>query len=95
MTTDQINTLAREYAIEVTKDMAKNLDESSCLLNETINQTTEYCSEFLQWLSERFCIVEKSKLEDIAFRAKHYNCVILMGSEVKELFPELFKDEEQ
>ena len=48
----------------------------------------------IRFISERYCIVEKSKLYklDIAFRAKHYDVVVLNPSEVKGLFPELFKE---
>lgn len=99
MTPEQINVLAREYAVGVTKDMAKNLDESSCLLNETIIQTTEYCSDFLQWLLKRFCIVEKSDIKEWVNTVAEVvpypeNIALKIGAE--RLFgKELFKDKEE
>ena len=59
MTPEEITKLAVEYAEEVTKDMAKTLDESSCLLNETKRATKEYITDFMQWLFRTHCIVGK------------------------------------
>lgn len=62
MTHEEITKLAEEYAVEVTKDMAKTLDESSCLLNETKRATKEYITDFMQWLLRTHCIVSKEKV---------------------------------
>ncbi len=62
MTPEEITKLAEEYAVEVTKDMAKTLDESSCLLNETKRATKEYITDFMQWLLRTHCIVSKEKV---------------------------------
>ena len=65
MTTEEITKLAVEYAEEVTKDMAKTLDEPSCLLNETKRATKEYITDFMQWLLRTHCIVSKEKATDL------------------------------
>lgn len=62
MTPEEITKLAEEYAVEVTKDMAKTLDEPSCLLNETKRATKEYITDFMQWLLRTHCIVSKEKV---------------------------------
>ncbi len=65
MTPEEITKLAEEYAVEVTKDMAKTLDEPSCLLNETKRATKEYITDFMQWLLRTHCIVSKEKVAEI------------------------------
>lgn len=72
MTPEEIRKLAEEYAEEVTKDMAKTLDESSCLLNETKRATKEYITDFMQWLLRTHCIVSKEKVRDEYETSKHY-----------------------
>ena len=62
MTPEEITKLAEEYAVEVTKDMAKTLDEPSCLLNETKRATKEYITDFICWLLRTHCIVSKEKV---------------------------------
>lgn len=69
MTPEEITKLAVEYAEEVTKDMAKTLDEPSCLLNETKRATKEYITDFMQWLLRTHCIVEKRKVRDAYYNA--------------------------
>ena len=65
MTPEETTRLAEEYAVEVTKDMAKTLDEPSCLLNETKRATKEYITDFMQWLLRTHCIVSKEKVAEI------------------------------
>lgn len=65
MTPEEITRLAEEYAVEVTKDMAKTLDEPSCLLNETKRATKEYITDFMQWLLRTHCIVSKEKATEL------------------------------
>ena len=65
MTPEEITKLAEEYAEEVTKDMAKPLDEPSCLLNETKRATKEYIADFMQWLLRTHCIVSKEKVREM------------------------------
>ncbi len=59
MTPEEITKLAEEYAVEITKGMAKTLDEPSCLLNETKSATEEYITDFMRWLLRTHCIVGK------------------------------------
>lgn len=62
-TQDEIDKLAEEYAVEVTKDMAKALDEPSCLLNETKRATKEYIADFMRWLLRTHCIVSREEIK--------------------------------
>lgn len=81
MTNDQITALAREYA------------ESDGYGLQIIQDDAEM---FLRWLSRRFCLVEKSKLDEleISRRAKENGAVCLTPAEVRNLFPEIAKEVE-
>ena len=74
MTTEEITKLAEEYAEEVTKDMAKTLDESSCLLNETKRATKEYITNFMQWILRTHRIVERRKKKRMCLRDRSKVC---------------------
>ena len=76
MTPEEIRKLAVEYAEEVTKDMAKTLDESSCLLNETKRATKEYITDFMQWLLRTHCIVEKRKKKRMCLKDNSKVCYL-------------------
>ncbi len=79
MTNDQITALAREYA------------EKDEPFVQIIQDDAEM---FLRWLSERYCLVEKSRLKklDIAYRAKHYGTVVLNQGDIDSIFPEIAKE---
>lgn len=104
MTDEQINAIAREYAVEITKDMAKNLDESSPMLKDTVHVNTNYVKLFLKWFSNRYAIVEKSKLTEEYYEAEFtcgnvdpcsetFKTNLAQKSLLERLFPELFKNE--
>lgn len=101
MTDAQINALAHEYAGAVTPhDKDEFYYEAAFHRNEK-----EFCKA-LEWLSERFCVVEKSKLEAELHKIRlalgdggrsEWEDEINFEKEylLKELFPEIFKDEEK
>lgn len=97
MNEDQITALAREYAEEMIKGTPSE-ELPNCLKNSMLTMNTEYIAEIFQWLTRRYCIVEKSKLGkdglDIAWRAKEYGTVILSSDNVYYLFPEIAKEVE-
>lgn len=65
MTDQQITTLARDYAEEYYKDslqfFPRPLPDSMEVL---VQREQEKASELLCWLSQRYCLVEKSKIQD-------------------------------
>lgn len=79
-----INTeaLAREYVKDVYVGDTDFIDEAE---------------QVLTWLSTRYCLVEKSRLEEleIAYRAKEYNLVVLDKRDVDYLFPSIVKEMEE
>lgn len=81
MTDNQITALVREYAKEV-----HNFD----YFFENENK------RFLTWLTRRFCLVKKDKLQEleIARRAKEHGAVWLNQWEAGFLFPDLGKEME-
>ena len=52
--------------------MAKSLDETSSLLNETKRATEKYIADFMRWLSARYAIVEKEKVKEYYEYAAEY-----------------------
>lgn len=95
MTNEQIQALAREYAEEMIK--GKSSEElSNCLKHSMLEMNTKYVAEIFQWLTRRFCLVEKSRLKklDIAYRAKAYDIVVLNKRDVDYIFPEIAKEVE-
>lgn len=84
MTDPQIDILAREYVKDVYGGDTDFIDEAE---------------QVLTWLSQRYCIVEKSKLSkdglDLAWRAKEYGTVILSSDNVYSLFPSIAKEMEE
>ena len=102
MTDAQINALAHEYAGVVTPyDKDEFYYEAAFRSNEK-----EFCKA-LEWLSERFCVAEKSRvLEEYDFNDQAAigeairtgdmaNKYILKRDLIETLFPELFKTEEK
>lgn len=64
MNDDQITALAREYAEEGAEDVGL----PNCLQNETFGLVVTETECVIKWLLRRFCLVEKSKVEE-AYKA--------------------------
>lgn len=71
MTDPEITALAREYAEDATKTMVSDPNLSDTDINEIKRDVSEYAEEILRFLLRRFCLVEKSKVEDVYQRAKN------------------------
>ncbi len=93
MTDEQIAALAREYAEWVTEAEGGN--------NDYTPAEQAIASAFLRWLSQRYCLVEKSKIKEtwkeitnvyIAHRHITYDGARYLFNEV--LFPEIAKEME-
>lgn len=70
MNDDQIITaIAREYAEEIFKNDESNPDLSICLLNDIKFEAAVDFEEKLRFLLRRFCLVEKSKVEEKYYEA--------------------------
>lgn len=102
MTDKEINDLAREYAIPLCDEPC---DLSDRAWNGIVSEMMEPYKEFLQWLSARYAIVEKSKLTEM-YLANNRLKAGFPDSDISKasdqinhcldcLFPELFKDEEK
>lgn len=101
---DQLTALAREYAEEMIKGKPSE-ELPNCLKNSMLAMNTEYVAEIFQWLTRRFCLVEKNSIkalyQDIS---ESYYCdfhnrdtVLKEGSQMKlleSLFPDLGKEVE-
>lgn len=61
MNDDQLTALAREYA----EEGAEEVGLPNCLQNETFGLVVTETECVIKWLLRRFCLVEKSKVEDI------------------------------
>lgn len=73
MTDTEITALARGYAEEVYRNAHKEMEVlPNCLSNEAINMFAGDMENKLKWLLRRFCLVEKSKLEEEYKSSKHY-----------------------
>lgn len=73
MTPDQIAALAREYAEEMIKGKPSE-ELPNCLKNSMLTMNTEYVAEIFRWLLRRYCLVEKSKVEQMYKEAAEGNC---------------------
>lgn len=71
MNDDLITALAREYAEEIFKNDESNPDLSICLLNDIKFEAAVDFEEKLRFLLHRYCLVEKSKVENAYQRAKN------------------------
>ncbi len=60
---DQITALAREYAEEYAKGFAP-ADMPYCLKNEATGILACNAEDMLKWLTRRFCLVEKARVEE-------------------------------
>lgn len=97
MTDDQPTALAREYAEEMIKGKPSE-ELPNCLKNSMLAMNTEYIAKIFQWLSHRYCLVEKEKLKAIRFR-KVYSAEDVRSKFTEEclidaLFPEIAKEVE-
>lgn len=97
MKSEEITTLAREYAEEMIKGKPSE-ELPNCLKNSMLTMNTEYIAEVFQWLTRRFCLVEKEKLKAIRFR-KVYSAEDVRSKFTEEclidaLFPEIAKEVE-
>lgn len=104
MTPKEITALAREYAEEMIKDRPSE-GLPNCLKNSMLTMNTEYIAEIFQWLTRRYCLVEKSKVEEEYYEAK-FTCgnvdpcsetfatSLAQKSMLERLFPEIAKEVE-
>jgi hypothetical protein len=106
LTDNQITSLAREYAEEMIK--GKPTEElPNCLKNSMLAMNTEHVAEIFQWLLRRYCLVEKSKVEEeyksakhdskMAHREKLYTMLAVASARkalLESLFPEIGKEVE-
>lgn len=67
MTNQEITALARECAEEMIKGKPSE-ELPNCLKNSMLEMNTEYIAEIFRWLTRRYCLMEKSKLERAAAR---------------------------
>lgn len=72
MNDDQIIALAREYA----EEGAEEVGLPNCLQNETFGLVVTETEGVIKWLLRRFCIVEKSKVEQMYKEAVDGKCEI-------------------
>lgn len=106
MELNQITALAREYAEEMIKGKPSE-ELPNCLKNSMLAMNTEYIAEIFQWLTRRFCLVEKNKVEEMYLNAKiaiekgydeNLGGMMAVGSASKSilesLFPEIAKEVE-
>lgn len=63
MDNNQITALAREYAEEKGRVMEQKQSLPSCLVKEVMEMDAAELTRFLQWLSRRYCLVEKSVIK--------------------------------
>lgn len=82
----EINNIAREYAEEEYKTLNLPTDHTEVSAYRYM--------DFARFLLRRFCLVEKSKLEElkIAHRAKEHGAVWLNPKEVEYLFPKITEE---
>lgn len=74
MNNNQITALAREYAEEKGRVMEQKQSLPSCLVKEVMEMDATELTRFLQWLSRRYCLVEKSKVEQMYKEAVDGKC---------------------
>lgn len=73
MDNDQITALAREYAEEMIKGKPSE-ELPNCLKNSMLAMNTEYVAKIFHWLTRRYCLVEKSKVEQMYKEAVDGKC---------------------
>ena len=105
MKPEEITALAREYAEEMIKDRPSE-ELPNCLKNSMLAMNTEYIAGIFQWLTRRFCLVEKSKVEEEYQEAKFtcgnvdpcsdtFAASLAQKSVLGRLFPEIAKEVEE
>lgn len=92
MTEEQITAIAREYAEGCIDPQGFSKDT----YEEMVEEKAENTAYVLRWLSQRYCLMEKIKLEelDIPRRVKEHRALILDKRELDALFPEIAKEVE-
>lgn len=97
MKDSEITSLAREYGEYVANNpiVAPYLD-TDAKKDINIRANANRAKDVIKWLADRYCLVEKSKVEEveIARRAKENRAVWLNPWEVNFLFPDLGKEVE-
>lgn len=98
----EITALAREYAEEMIK--GKPAEElPNCLKNSLLTMNTEYVAEIFQWLTRRYCLVEKEVVRTTYQQAMeqgkhaHVRCHIESRAKLRlleSLFPDIAKEVE-
>lgn len=99
----EITAIAREYAEEMIKGKPSE-ELPNCLKNSMLSMNTEYIAEVFQWLTRRYCLVEKEGLKKkyaelksewrMAKGADVYTALIKMEF-FESLFPEIAKEVER
>lgn len=104
MSNTEITALAREYAEEMIKGKLSE-ELPNCLKNSMLAMNTEYIAEIFQWLTRRYCLVEKERVKDEYHEAK-FTCgnvdpcsdtfvsSLARKSVLERLFPDLGKEVE-
>lgn len=102
MDNDQITTLAREYAEDLTRRIHKMDGElPNCLLKEALSVAKGDAEDVIRFLLRRYCLVEKSKVENM-----HKGILVQLDPKnfgyspynqgridlLKSLFPEIAKE---
>lgn len=101
MTDELIDTIAEGYAELLLAKTAKDFGVPKSDLYDAKCASKEYLLSFLKWLSARYAIVEKSKVQEM-YQANNRLKADFPGSEISNisdhinhcldcLFPELFK----
>lgn len=104
MSEEEITALAREYAEEIIKGKPSE-ELPNCLKNSMLTMNTEYVAEIFRWLMRRYCLVEKSKVEEEYKEAKFtcgnvdpcsdtFAASLAQKSVLERLFPEIGKEVE-
>lgn len=105
MKEEELSALAREYAEEVYKKSHKEMEVlPNCLSNEAIEMFAKDMNHKLQWLSQRFFLVEKSKVteeykhtcESVNKHSTTTGCLFFVGQKqtLESLFPKIAKEVE-
>lgn len=98
MTDTEITALAREYAEEKTDAISfKAYADPEFKKKLRIRGCANDAKEVIDWLTRRFFLVEKSRLQEleIARRATEHGAVWLNQWEAVYLFPEIAKEVER
>lgn len=103
-----IAALAREYAEEKGNVMEQKQSLPNCLIKEVVEMDATELTCFLQWLSRRYCLVEKSAVREewvglenqgeISMEMKLMSGVLAVGGQMsilQRLFPDVAKEVEE